>query len=99
MIYLGHFHSEIILIHKKLVNTTCLKLSIYHFFCFNSASELEIIARRHGFDELITSNQNANWSNSGVFFTNKTIDSNRTEVEHTGLQFKKNFFIQKNSNI
>jgi hypothetical protein len=89
----------IILIHKKLVNTTYLKLSIYHF-SFNSASELEIIARRHGFDELITSNQNSNWSNAGVFFTNKTIDSNRTEVQHTGLQFKKKFlYTKKNPNI
>jgi hypothetical protein len=61
-----------------------------------SASDLEIIARRHGFEPLYStnekqsqtkrsiSNKNSQWMNAGVLFTDKTIDPDLTEIHHTG---------------
>ncbi|CAF1145472.1 unnamed protein product [Adineta ricciae] len=52
-----------------------------HFHSADSqkAAELEIVARRHGFEQLITSQNHSKWSNAGVYFTNEPIDSNLSE--------------------
>jgi len=64
---------------------------------FNSASDLETIARRHGFEPLYStnekkpqttfsnSNHNSQWMNAGVLFTDKTIESDLTGIHKTGL--------------
>jgi len=71
---------------RKIVNKRFIKLSIRHFF--NSASELATIARRHGFEPLYeqyaNTDSNSKWANAGVFFTNKTIDSDLTGIHNTG---------------
>jgi hypothetical protein len=58
---------------------------------FNSDRELETIARRYDFeplyDQRVTSGNSAKWTNAGVVFSNKTIDSGLTSIHHTGLQF------------
>ncbi|CAF3724820.1 unnamed protein product [Rotaria sordida] len=61
-----------------------------HFNSSNSQetnSELKTIAHRHNFqtlyEQLTNSNNNSKWTNAGVFFTNKTIDSNLTGIHNT----------------
>ncbi len=89
VIYLGRFHLVIILIHqihRKIVNRRLIKLSIHYFF--NIASELATIARRHDFEPLYeqctNSENNSKWTNAGVFFANKTIDSDSNGIHNTG---------------
>ncbi|CAF1040089.1 unnamed protein product [Adineta ricciae] len=60
-----------------------------------SPSELESIARRHGFEPLYSANEkqsqprfpfandNLQWMNTGILFTDKTIESDMTGIHHT----------------
>ncbi len=69
------------------------------FLGLTSASDLETIARRHGFEPLysvnekqserksIFANDNLQWMNSGILFTDKTIQSDLHGIHKTGLQF------------
>ncbi|CAF4210503.1 unnamed protein product [Rotaria sp. Silwood2] len=61
-----------------------------HFNSSNSKKtrdELKTIAHRHGFEtlyeQLTTSSNTSKWTNAGVFFTNKTIDSDVTGIHKT----------------
>ena len=69
-------------------------------FCLGSTSpsELESIARRHGFEPLYSTsekqsqprfpfaNDNLQWMNTGILFTDKTIESDITGIHHTGIR-------------
>ncbi len=67
------------------------------FLGFTSASDLETIARRHGFEPLYSENKkqserksffandNLQWMNSGILFTDKTSPSDLTGIHTTGL--------------
>jgi hypothetical protein len=62
-----------------------------------SPSELESIARRHGFEPLYSVNEKRSepkfpfpnnhlqWMNTGILFTDKTIESSVTGAHHTGF--------------
>ena len=104
----GHFHLAIISIHPvkshprtatKIVSHRRRKifLSIDFFSGFKSGSDLEAIARRHGFEPLYDTNEkksegkfhfdndNLHWMNTGIIFTDKTIEPDLTGIHHTGL--------------
>jgi len=106
----GHFHLVIIFIHQvkhhllihiKIVNNNNIytRKNLYNYFLdFTSASDLETIARRHGFEPLYSTNEkqsqtkfsnfnsNSQWMNAGVLFTDKTIEPDFTRIHKTGLQ-------------
>lgn len=71
---------------------------VFFFIDFTNASDLEIIARRHNFEPLISVNErpvlkkpplsdsHSQWMNSGVLFTDKTIEpSSDIQASKTGL--------------
>ncbi|CAF3447622.1 unnamed protein product [Rotaria socialis] len=56
----------------------------------NNSNELKTIAHRYGFqafdEQLTTSDTNSKWTNPGVVFTDKTIGSDLTAIQNTGLK-------------
>jgi len=88
-----------LLIHTKIVNNRKAygKKSFYNYFLdFTSTSDLETIARRHDFEPLYSTNEtrsqtklsnfnhNSKWMNTGVLFTDKTIEPDLTGIHKTG---------------